>query len=134
MYQNVTLVGNVGRDPEIRSLPSGSPVANFSVATSRTWKKDGERQEATEWHNVVAYGKLAEIVGQYVTRGQMVVISGRIETRSWEKDGEKKYKTEIIAEELRMIGRGSRRQEPKPDAGKSWPDDEPGEGDDSVPF
>lgn len=132
MYQSVTLCGNVGRDPEIRSLPSGSTVANFSVATKRTWKKDGERHEATEWHSVVAYGPLANVVGQYVTKGMLVLISGRIETRSWEKNGEKKYKTEIVAEELKMLTPRNVRQEPKPDAGKSWPDDAPGEDDDPA--
>ena len=107
MINKVILVGNLGRDPEIRSLPSGQPVANFSVATSRRYKdRDGQRQEQTEWHNIVCYGKQAEIAGQYLTKGKQIFIEGRITTRSWDDktSGEKKYKTEIICENFQMLG------------------------------
>jgi len=85
MVNKVILVGNLGRDPEMRSLPSGQPVANFSVATSRRYKdREGNRKDETEWHNVVCFGKQAEIAGQYLVKGKMVFIEGRIQTRSWE--------------------------------------------------
>ena len=100
----VILVGNLGNDPEVKATNSGSTLANFSVATSERWTKDGERHEKTEWHRVTAFGKLAEIVGQYVTKGSKVYIEGKIQTRSWETDsGEKRYATEIIARDLQML-------------------------------
>ena len=100
----VIIVGNLGNDPEVKATNSGSTLANFSVATSERWTKDGERHEKTEWHRVTAFGKLAEIVGQYVTKGSKVYIEGKIQTRSWETDnGEKRYATEIIARDLQML-------------------------------
>jgi len=107
MVNKVILVGNLGRDPEVRSLPSGQPVASFSVATSRRWKdRDGNRQEQTEWHNVVCFGKQAEIAGQYLTKGKQIFVEGRIQTRSWDDktSGEKKYRTEIICDNFQMLG------------------------------
>ena len=107
MVNKVILVGNLGRDPEVRSLPNGNPVASFSVATSRRWKdQQGNRQEQTEWHNDVCYGKQAEIAGQYLTKGKQVFVEGRIQTRSWDdkSTGEKKYKTEIICDNFQMLG------------------------------
>src|SRR4051794_18623615 len=107
MVNKVILVGNLGRDPEVRSLPSGQPVASFGVATSRRWKdRDGNRQEQTEWHNVVCFGKQAEIAGQYLTKGKQVFVEGRIQTRSWDdkNSGEKKYRTEIVCENFQMLG------------------------------
>jgi single-strand DNA-binding protein len=107
MVNKVILIGNLGRDPEIRSLPSGQPVANFSVATSRRYKdRDGNRREETEWHNVVCFGKQAEIAGQYLVKGKQVFIEGRIQTRSWDdkNTGEKKYRTEIICDNFQMLG------------------------------
>ena len=109
MVNKVILVGNLGRDPEIRSLPSGQPVASFSVATSRRYKdRDGNRQEQTEWHNIVCFGKQAEIAGQYLVKGKQVFIEGRIQTRSWDdkSTGEKKYRTEIVCENFQMLGGG----------------------------
>lgn len=97
-----TLIGRVVRDPELKALPSGSQVASFSMATSRTYKQDGAKKEQTEFHNIVAFGKLAEIIGNYVKKGQLVMIQGRIQTRSWEKDGKKNYRTEILAEDMQM--------------------------------
>ncbi|HRH24255.1 MAG TPA: single-stranded DNA-binding protein [Candidatus Paceibacterota bacterium] len=100
MYLNkVQLYGNLTRDPEVKALPSGQNVANFSVATNRVFKdKNGAKQEQTEFHNVVAFGRTADVIGQYLKKGRPVYIEGRIQTRSWEKDGAKQYRTEIVAE------------------------------------
>lgn len=107
MVNKVILVGNLGRDPEMRALPSGQQVANFSLATSRRYKdRDGNRKDETEWHNIVVYGKQAEIAGQYLTKGKMVFVEGRIQTRSWDdkESGKKQYKTEIICDNFQMLG------------------------------
>ena len=101
----VILVGSLGRDPEIRYMTNGEAVANFSMATSENWKdKQGEKQEKTEWHNVVAYRKLAEIIGEYLKKGAPVYIEGKLQTRKWEKDGITRYSTEIIADQMQMLG------------------------------
>lgn len=103
----VIIVGNLGRDPEMRYLPSGSPVTNFSVAVSRRWKsRDGEDREETEWFNVNCFDRLAEIANEYLTKGKQVYVEGRLRTRSWEdqQSGEKKYRTEVVATELQMLG------------------------------
>ncbi|MDB5189247.1 MAG: hypothetical protein JWL82_204, partial [Parcubacteria group bacterium] len=98
MYINkVELYGNLTRDPELKALPSGQQVANFAIATNRSFKnKDGARQEQTEFHNVVAFGRTAEVIGQYLKKGRPIFIEGRLTTRSWEKDGAKQYRTEVI--------------------------------------
>jgi single-strand DNA-binding protein len=100
------LIGNLTRDPEVRQTPNGTTVATFSIATNFTWKdQSGQKQEKAEFHNVVAWGKLAEICGQYLTKGRKVFLEGRIQTRDWEgDDGVKRYKTEIIAENMIMLG------------------------------
>ena len=102
----VILVGNLGRDPEIRYLPSGEPVANITIATSSKYKnKTGDMVEETEWHRVTFFGKLAEIVGQYLKKGRSVYVEGRIKTRKYtDKDGVEKYATDIIANEMQMLG------------------------------
>jgi single-strand DNA-binding protein len=101
----VILVGNLGRDPEIRYMPNGEAVANFSIATTENWKdKSGVKQEKTEWHNIVAYRKLAEIIGEYVRKGSPIYIEGKLQTRKWEKDGVTRYSTEIIADQMQMLG------------------------------
>jgi single-strand DNA-binding protein len=103
----VILIGNLGRDPEVRYAPSGSAICNVTIATSRNWKDktSGERQEETEWHRVVFYDKLAEIAGEYLKKGKSVYIEGRLKTRKWtDKDGVEKYTTEIIANEMTMLG------------------------------
>jgi len=102
----VILVGNLGRDPEVRYLPSGDPVANITIATSSKYKgKDGNLVEETEWHRVTFFGKLAEIVGQYLKKGRPVYVEGRIKTRKYtDKDGIEKYATDIIANEMQMLG------------------------------
>jgi single-strand DNA-binding protein len=100
MYLNTTtIIGNLTRDVELKALPSGTQVASFSVATNRTWKdKDGKKQEEVEYHNVVSFGKQAEIIAQYFHKGNQIGIIGRLKTRSWDKDGVKQYRTEIVAE------------------------------------
>lgn len=103
----VQLIGNLGRDPEVRYTPSGSAVCNISIATTRTWKNrdSGERQDETEWHRVVFYDRLAEIAGEYLKKGRPVYVEGRLKTRKWQdKDGKDQYTTEIVAEEMQMLG------------------------------
>ncbi|MDA0978144.1 MAG: single-stranded DNA-binding protein [Proteobacteria bacterium] len=105
----VILVGNLGRDPETRYMPSGGAVTNVSVATSKQWRdrESGEQKERIEWHRVVFFNRLAEIAGEYLKRGSKVYIEGELRTRDWEKDGQKHYTTEIVANEMQMLdGRG----------------------------
>jgi single-strand DNA-binding protein len=105
-YQKVIICGNIGRDPEIKYTANGTAVCSLSVATSRSWKdkNSGERQEETEWHRVVAYDRLAEILGEYTKKGSKVLIDGRLKTRKWEdKDGIERYTTEIVAESMQML-------------------------------
>ncbi len=107
MVNKVILIGNLGRDPEVRSTPSGQTVANFSVATNRRWRdRDGQRQEQTEWHNIVCWGRQAEVAGQYLTRGRQIYVEGRLQTRSWDdrQSGEKRYRTEIVCDNFQMLG------------------------------
>ena len=103
----VILIGNLGKDPELKFLQSGQPVANFSIATSEKWKdkSTGETKEQTEWHNIIMFGKLAEIAGQYLKKGSSVFVEGRLQTRKWQdKNGQDRYTTEIIANEMKMLG------------------------------
>jgi len=103
----VILIGNLGRDPEVRYTPSGSAVCNVTLATTRSWKsKDsGEKQEETEWHRIVFYDRLAEIAGEYLKKGRSIYVEGRLKTRKWtDKDGVEKYTTEVIAQEMNMLG------------------------------
>ena len=101
----VILVGNLGRDPETRYMPSGGAVTNVSIATSKGWKDrdSGEQKERTEWHRIVFFNKLAEIAGEYLKRGSKVYIEGELRTRDWEKDGQKHYTTEVVASEMQML-------------------------------
>ncbi|HVW71821.1 MAG TPA: single-stranded DNA-binding protein [Candidatus Paceibacterota bacterium] len=110
MYLNkVMLYGNLTRDPEVKALPSGQQVANFSIATNRTYKdKNGQKQEQTEYHNVVAFGRTAEVIGQYVKKGRPLFVEGRLQTRSWEAEGKKNYRTEIIVENFQFGADGGR--------------------------
>ena len=116
----VILVGRVGQAPETRYMPNGEAVTNLSIATSETWKdKSGEKQEKTEWHRCTFYRKLAEIAGQYLTKGSMVYVEGRLETRKWtDKSGVERYTTEIIVSEMKMLGgkpsRDGQEDEPQP--------------------
>jgi single-strand DNA-binding protein len=103
----VIIIGNLGRDPEVRYTPSGAAVCNVSVATTRNWKNrdSGEKQEETEWHRVVFYDRLAEIAGEYLKKGRSVYVEGRLKTRKWQdKDGKDNYTTEIIAETMQLLG------------------------------
>jgi single-strand DNA-binding protein len=101
----VILVGNLGRDPETRYMPDGGAITNVSIATTEQWKdKNGEKQEKTEWHRVAFFGKLAEIAAEYLKKGSQVYVEGRLQTREWEKDGVKRYTTEIIANQMQMLG------------------------------
>ncbi|MDR2579108.1 MAG: single-stranded DNA-binding protein [Chitinispirillales bacterium] len=115
----VILIGNLGKDPELRYTPQGRPVVNFSMATTERWtSKDGEKQERTEWHNIVLWGRQAEVANQYLKKGSSCYIEGRVTTRSWEdKDKVKRYRTEIEGLTLQLLSGGSTgggRQEPPP--------------------
>ena len=105
----VILVGNVGGDPEVRTMPNGNAVSNLTLATSESWtdKQSGQKQERTEWHRIVFFGKLAEVVGEYVRKGSQIYVEGRLQTREWEKDGVKRYTTEIVVDQqgvMQMLG------------------------------
>ena len=101
----VILIGNLGRDPDFRATSSGQAVANFSIATTEKWNdKDGQRQERTDWHNIVLWGRLAEIANQYLKKGSSIYVEGRLQTRSWEdKDGNKRYIAEVVGSALQML-------------------------------
>ena len=116
------IIGHLGRDPEMRYTPSGRPVTTFSVATSRSWKSaDGEQHSETEWFNVVAWGSLAEICKQYLSKGRQVYIEGRLQTRRWEDDdGNKRTTTEIVAKEMVMLG--EHRRDKEKDSEEDLPD------------
>ncbi|MBY0578731.1 MAG: single-stranded DNA-binding protein [Burkholderiales bacterium] len=141
------LIGNLGKDPEVRYSPDGSAIANITIATTESWKdKSGEKQEKTEWHRVAFFGKLAEIAGEYLKKGSQVYVEGRIQTRKWQdKDGQDRYTTEIVADKMQMLGsRGGNSFEvsdaPSQGAGsKSQPQRPPSKGgfddmDDDIPF
>jgi single-strand DNA-binding protein len=103
----VILVGNLGADPEVRYMPNGGAVANVTVATTESWKdkQSGENQEKTEWHRVVFFARLAEIVGEYLKKGSQIYVEGRLQTRKWQdKNGQDRYTTEIVANEMQMLG------------------------------
>ncbi len=102
----VILIGHLGADPEIRYTQGGAPVANLRLATSESWKnKNGQKEERTEWHRVVAWSKLAELAGQYLQKGRQIYVEGRLQTRSWDdKDGNKRYSTEIVATNIQFLG------------------------------
>ena len=103
----VILIGHLGKDPDVRHSQSGATITSFSLATNETWNnKDGQREERTEWHRIVVFGKLADICGQYLKKGKQVFIEGRLQTRSWEdRDGNKRYTTEVVASNMTMLGR-----------------------------
>ena len=103
----VMLLGNLGRDPEVRTFPNGDSVCNFSIATSTSWKDKatGEKKEKTEWHNIVMYRKLAEIAGEYLKKGSSVFVEGSLQTRKWQtKEGQDRYTTEVAADTMQMLG------------------------------
>lgn len=106
MLNKIQIIGRLGGDPEVRYLPSGDAVANFSVATTETWKdkQSGEKKETTEWHRVAAFGKLGEVCGQYLKKGGLVYIEGSLRTQSYEKNGETRYSVQIRADQMKMLG------------------------------
>lgn len=142
----VILIGNLGRDPEVRYTPSGTAVANFSIATTENWtNKDGEKESHTEWHRIVAWGRLGEICGEYLSKGKQVYIEGRIRTNEWEdQEGNKRQTKEIVATTMQMLGsraqaepssdespslsKASRSNDPEPDTASSEPTE------DDIPF
>jgi single-strand DNA-binding protein len=136
----VLLIGNLGRDPETRYTTSGSAVCNFSIATTETWKnKDGEKQERTEWHNIVCFGHQAEFVGEYIKKGRKVAVRGKLQTRKWQdKEGNDRYTTEIVAEDVKALDKkqegGESKSEEKPAPRKSAPKKSDDDLDDDIPF
>lgn len=106
MLNQVQIIGHLGRDPETRFLPSGEAVANFTIATTEKWKdkQTGEQKEQTEWHSISTFGRLSEIVGQYLHKGSLVYVSGKLKTRKYQKDGQDHYATSIQCQELKMLG------------------------------
>lgn len=143
----VILVGNLGKDPEIRYLPDGGAVANLTLATSSSWKdkNTGEKREETEWHRVVIYGRLAEIAGEYCKKGRSVYIEGRLKTRKWQdQSGVDKYTTEIIADQMQLLGgrdggeNTERQEQPRQNAATTRTPAQPAQRvvdiDDDIPF
>jgi len=136
------IVGTLGQDPEVRQTSGGNSVANLSVATNETWKdkQTGEKKESTEWHRIVLWGHVAEIAGQYLSKGSKVYLEGRIQTRKWQdSEGQDRYSTEIVASELQMLGEagGSRGEAPQQRSApqQSAPrQPHPGQFDDDIPF
>lgn len=127
MLNKAILIGRLGRDPETRYTGGGTPVTNFSIATSETFKnKNGEKQEKTEWHKIVAWGKLAEICDKYCKKGGLVYIEGQINTRKWQdKEGNDRYSTEITARTMRLLGSSGGRTEGRESSTDSHYDDDP---------
>lgn len=141
----VILVGNLGKDPDVRYMPSGSAVANVTLATSESWKdkQTGEKQERTEWHNIAFFGRLAEIAGEYLKKGSQVYVEGSLRTRKWQdKSGNDRYTTEIIASEMQMLGSRGGGSAPAPAGAPSRTESKPAGGggsgssefDDDIPF
>lgn len=130
----VILVGSVGKDPESKFMPNGNAVVNFSLATSESWKdKSGQQQESVEWHRCVCFGKLAEIIAQYVKKGSKLYLEGSLKTRSWEKDGVKQYATEIVVNEMQLLD--SKPQESsQPSQGRAAQSAPVADFDDDIPF
>ncbi len=134
MLNKVILIGRLGKDPEVRYMPNGEAVCNFSVATSESWKdNNGQKQERTEWHNITMYRKLAEIAGQYLKKGSQVYLEGKIQSRKYQgKDGIERTAYEIIANEMKMLGNSQAAQEqPKQPQGNAKPVEDTS---DDVPF
>ncbi len=134
----VILIGHLGADPEIRYTQGGAPVANLRIATNESWtNKNGQKEERTEWHRVVAWSKLAELAGQYLTKGRQVYVEGRLQTRSWDdKDGNKRYATEIVANSIQFLGGAADRKEAAnlpPDL-PAPPDDLKASSEEDIPF
>lgn len=134
----VILIGNLGRDPELRYTANGQPVASFTLATTESWtNRNGEREQRTEWHRIVTWGKLAETCSEYMAKGKQVYVEGRLQTREWEdREGNKRYTTEIVANQMQMLGRRGESGPSGPSEPGSEPDGPPPgpSGDDDIPF
>jgi single-strand DNA-binding protein len=133
----VILIGNLGGEPEVRYTPSGTAIANFSLATTDQWTtKEGGKEEKTEWHKIVAFGRLGEVCGEYLHKGKQVYIEGRIQTRAWEdKEGIKRYTTEIVANSMQMLGSAKRESDSADRMNERPPVEEPVSiPDDEIPF
>lgn len=135
----VIVLGNVGQDPELKNLPSGSAVCNVSIATTERWKdkQSGESKEATEWHRVTFYGRLAEIAAEYLRKGSQAYVEGSLRTRKWQdKSGADRYTTEIIAAELQLLGKGDGQRSERPAQAKAPAQQQApsGDFDDDIPF
>jgi len=117
-FNRVIVMGNLGRDPEVRYTPGGKAVCNFSIAINENWKdKEGQKQERTEWVRIVVWDKLAELCGEYLAKGRQALIEGRMQTREWEKDGVKQYTTEVVANTVQFLGGPKNGGDSKPPAG-----------------
>lgn len=132
----VILIGRLGADPEVRYTSNGTPVASFRIATSESWtNKDGQREERTEWHRIVTWRKLAEICGEYLSKGKQVYIEGRLQTREWEdRDGVKRWTTEITAQNMQMLGSPDDQTRTSEPSGPSVPEEPAIAEDDDIPF
>lgn len=136
----VILIGNLGRDPELRYTQSGQPVANFTLATTESWNtKEGGREDRTEWHRIVAWGRTGELCAQYLSKGRTVYVEGRIQTREWEnREGQKQRTTEIVAQTVQFLGGPRGNNSGGGRGGSSGPSDDPappaGSGGDDIPF
>jgi len=136
----VILIGHLGQEPEVKYTQDGTAVANFSIATNEKWKdkQTGEQREKTEWHRIVVWRRLAEICGEYLSKGQLVSITGKLQTRSWEKDGVTRYVTEIVANDMKMLTRGKEKQQGPPQQGPPSQGQGrytgPAPDDDDIPF
>lgn len=132
----VLLIGRLGKDPETRTLPDGSSVCNFSVATSQEWKdkNTGEKKEKVEWHRIVAFRKLAELCAQYLAKGRQVYIEGHLQTRQYEKDGQTHYATEIVANEVQFLGDRQGGQPPAASPDDYGPIGQGNDDDSEIPF
>jgi single-strand DNA-binding protein len=133
----VILVGNLGRDAEVKVTAGGQSVASFSIATTETWTKDGEKKEKTEWHRIVLWGRQADTLQPYLTKGKQIDVEGRLETRQWEKDGQKHYTTEVKADRIVLLGggRGGGERSERSDSGYADPMKDPAPiTDDDIPF
>ena len=132
----VILIGNLGKDPELRYLPSGQSVAKFSLATGMRWKdKNGQLQDRTDWHNIVVFGRTAEVCNEYLKKGSPIYLEGRIQTRSYDdRDGNKRWITEIIAQSVNMLGKKDETEVEVPEAADQPPDEEGKGTDDDLPF
>jgi single stranded DNA-binding protein (ssb) len=135
----VILIGNLGSDPEVRYTPSGAAVCNFNIATNESWNsKEGKKEERTEWHKIVVWAKLAELCGEYLSKGRTVYVEGRLQTREWnDKDGNKRYTTEVVAQSIQFLGGPMGERGSKPVAARAVGGSEeaaPIEVEDDIPF